>query len=548
MTNWQKMLIPSRAKRGSDSAPLSVGARTLGLLADPSWIHRRVETVTMRADGETRRQVSFDVTLPMSLHIHPDELTENGAQKSAARVVVPLGFMRKGTLVDLDVSDATGRAVPVLSLGQNGELVLEAMSYLVRRLGPPSDFTPALRDVIFSRVANPGEIQSSERARRTAFMEIAKRSVDDSDSGDVKCLPGDQNVQQLVMWLRTLLKDSPSPDLTMLASLLAAMSEDYVFAVEVDGDVASARMLLKVSYASRVQPLKRHFEFLRHSEAWQLGIASAAATSTHLEIETTPGVQVSELRVIKAPGVTGNPFAHTPAIAAHRVHVFTSRRETTAAAFTRMRVTVMPTRQGALSFSLSAAIANFATQALLFFTGKQIIDLAYASGGPASEVAEHLGPLRDTTAAAIVALALSLAAATLVVVQYHDVERKVSAAPRGIILASALFFALSLASWTFHSWTPQSVTNLAHWVQLGCLLASSLLAAWATFAWVAASPGRVEKRLLRKFDGLVEGLPQGELRAAGLAATESALFEGLPIAAVEELARHYREELRHARA
>lgn len=270
------------------------------------------------------------------------------------------------------------------------------------------------------------------------------------------------------------------------------------------------------------------------------GIATASASSTHLEIETTPGVQIGEIRVVRGVGVHANPFAHAPAVAAHRVHVFTNRKASVAAAFTWLRVTVVPVRHGPVSYSLFAAFANFMAQVLMFIFGGQVVKRAYSMGPDAlSEIAERLGPLRDTTAVTMVSLVLSLAAAVLVIVQFHDVERRVSFGARAIILASALLFGLALTSLTFHAWTPPAVDAAGTCVRTFTTVASGALVAWASKMWFRTSPQRVEQKLRDRFGELVDDRLVEDARAPGLAATESALFEGLSIGALRELESHF---------
>lgn len=58
----------------TDDAPehlvLSDGAKALRLLVDqPRWTHRRVESLAFLPNGEARRRVSWDYTLPSELAI-----------------------------------------------------------------------------------------------------------------------------------------------------------------------------------------------------------------------------------------------------------------------------------------------------------------------------------------------------------------------------------------------------------------------------------------------------------------------------------------------
>lgn len=99
-----------------DETPKAViaGAACTRLIAEPAtWINRRVETVELLTGDETRRKVSVDFTL-----------TEQMRQQLeiADGVVVPITVLTKERRRSFDLRDETGRAIPVLGKGQNGDL------------------------------------------------------------------------------------------------------------------------------------------------------------------------------------------------------------------------------------------------------------------------------------------------------------------------------------------------------------------------------------------------------------------------------------------
>ncbi|MGO4298756.1 hypothetical protein [Leifsonia sp. RAF41] len=97
----------------------------LALINFPEWIHRKVESVSFLAGKRGRRRVSLDCT-PPALSWAKDP---TGATTS---IYVPLTLMSKGVLRDLDVSDDTGRALPVLSTAENAQLAASALAFLVK--------------------------------------------------------------------------------------------------------------------------------------------------------------------------------------------------------------------------------------------------------------------------------------------------------------------------------------------------------------------------------------------------------------------------------
>jgi hypothetical protein len=86
--------------------------KTLQLLADPArWTHRRVEHLVFVDDQSVRRAVSVDFEVPAEL----------------AGVPVPLALLRKRPLVDFDLRDEGGRALPMLTRRQNGRIASEVL-------------------------------------------------------------------------------------------------------------------------------------------------------------------------------------------------------------------------------------------------------------------------------------------------------------------------------------------------------------------------------------------------------------------------------------
>lgn len=86
--------------------------KTLQLLADPArWTHRRVEHLVFVDDQTVRRAVSVDFEVPAEL----------------TGVPIPLALLRKRPLVDFDLRDEGGRALPMLTRRQNGRIASEVL-------------------------------------------------------------------------------------------------------------------------------------------------------------------------------------------------------------------------------------------------------------------------------------------------------------------------------------------------------------------------------------------------------------------------------------
>ncbi len=90
------------------------------LLAQPDWVHRRVDALEYR-DGTTfRRRQSVHFTVP-------DAAPELAIGQTTARLI-PLTTLRKETLVNFDCRDESGAALPVLTRGQQALLMVRAMT------------------------------------------------------------------------------------------------------------------------------------------------------------------------------------------------------------------------------------------------------------------------------------------------------------------------------------------------------------------------------------------------------------------------------------
>jgi hypothetical protein len=98
---------------------VAAGIAAAPLIADPKeWINRRVETIQLLSQEETRRKVSVDFSLT-------DEQLED--LTTADGVVVPISALTKEARRNFDLRDESGRSVPVLGRMDNGYLAHVAL-------------------------------------------------------------------------------------------------------------------------------------------------------------------------------------------------------------------------------------------------------------------------------------------------------------------------------------------------------------------------------------------------------------------------------------
>ena len=102
------------------------------LLAQPDWVHRRVDALEYRDSTTFRRRQSVHFTVP-------ETAPELAIGQTTARLI-PLTTLRKETLVNFDCRDESGTALPVLTRGQQGLLMVGAMTgWAEGILGAPPD-------------------------------------------------------------------------------------------------------------------------------------------------------------------------------------------------------------------------------------------------------------------------------------------------------------------------------------------------------------------------------------------------------------------------
>lgn len=97
------------------------------LLPWDRWVHRRVERAVFCDDNALRRETSVDFTLPQ--WFHNARKTPKG---QAIRQLVPLGFLRKGVLVNFSLQDETNLSLPLLTSPQNSQVAAAILRSLAQ--------------------------------------------------------------------------------------------------------------------------------------------------------------------------------------------------------------------------------------------------------------------------------------------------------------------------------------------------------------------------------------------------------------------------------
>jgi hypothetical protein len=150
------------------------GLRLLGLvLSSPTWVHRRVESVTFRDDRTARRRVSVDLSLPSSA----PRFVVHGVEHR----LLPLTIMRRKSLVNFDLRDESDASVPLLGLRQNQAVTLALAEAWARAVLDAPDVgcevRTFLRDLVIG--AQQEMVVACERAESAHAPPAIRRLVTD---------------------------------------------------------------------------------------------------------------------------------------------------------------------------------------------------------------------------------------------------------------------------------------------------------------------------------------------------------------------------------
>jgi len=118
------------------AAALATGSAGLAavrmLIAQPDWVHRRVDTLEYRDETTFRRQQSVHFTLPAA---SPEIVVDDVRFR-----LVPLATLRKETLVNFNCRDESGASLPILTRRHQGLLTVTGMiAWAEGLLGEPLD-------------------------------------------------------------------------------------------------------------------------------------------------------------------------------------------------------------------------------------------------------------------------------------------------------------------------------------------------------------------------------------------------------------------------
>lgn len=316
----------------------SIGERAAALvLSHQSWVRRRVESVQFLPGGETRHHISFDLAIPEELTISGQEI---GASENNSLIAAPLTYMRKGALVDLDVSGADGTALPSVGAEENGRITVAALQWLVDRLPrleelpSGSDLEKDLHRVVYSTstfddinfsstrpiIVNSKSASLNDKRDR-CFRALLSSLIDEKDPPAVN--DAHLELAHLGVYLSTQISAhlaDPTPpteddnneradNRTVLASLLmllSTVSTSYAFTILAPRTAVTSRTIIKVSFDTDIPNnlRKKKGSVAPKVEQYSIYIPTRAAKSTHIDLRPADGTELLALsahRMGRAP-------------------------------------------------------------------------------------------------------------------------------------------------------------------------------------------------------------------------------------------------------
>lgn len=385
---------------GRDFADQRVGEALLDAAAAwREWCFRRVDSIHPDVGERGRVRHSMDCIPPPDpwLAYEPGERRHARFSRVKGHVIVPLVFISKGPMRELDAVDSEGRPMPLLGIGENVELAVEMLECALRRQGiEPSD---ELRDTLRA-VAGPAP-PDGPTPRAVAEALVHGRRWHDGKA----------------FWEHDIDRE--------IQRSIREFADSFLLCGLIPAEQAGRRQVLKLAFHWRVEPgpaestltgrlsrpVRRLFAGLRAvARSIELPMnAPSDARSYHLEFQTPAELDCGELRLPAAAGVppagalvdgTGQPVAHVhahydlPPVDSARAKLVTPRRGPWTHAFLASLTTAVFFVLGAvLPGGMGALQTSGAADALLLAIAAVVI--ARAAGRRESALsAWSLGPLR----------------------------------------------------------------------------------------------------------------------------------------------------------
>lgn len=220
---------------------------------------------------------------------------EPGAPDQRARLIVPLTFMRKGTLKGFDMTDGAGRAAPTVGRSEYGGLLVETLLFEIRGSDAAAGQGGTLRDAL-SRVVD----DDPEAARG-----VADDLVDRGTYEDMPCL-------------------DPQKLTDYAASLIHKLAEWCVLIALLPWEEGGRRVIVKYRHHSRqdldVPPWRTRLQISAGWDSLDVGFDLSypeGSASHHFEIVIPPDLACERLTMPSTVHPDRNTADISPSGVAH---------------------------------------------------------------------------------------------------------------------------------------------------------------------------------------------------------------------------------------
>lgn len=403
------------------------------LLTSNFWIHRRVDSLRLDVDGDTRRFVSINFTLPQRFVI----------PGSGETAIVPFAIMEKKTIRRLDASDVGGRHSSILMSTESNALAVALIMAAANRFLDHDFDSPALRSKAIGLVTCKYDDASG---CKKDYLDWLDGVIEKTDlNGEALGLYG------------------------LFIALSIQFAENFLFCAEMDGCVIGRRSIFKYSLDQESPYLDP--KFTQSATISQDVPDFGFAASQHVEVQVPAGLKIVKLELHERESGFSEKIVGSDVPRQSRNVAHCSARPRHRYSSGRWIISLKPEPQGLYRFTVMAVVAVCSLVALgmvvriwdgvLLRGAADIIPSASASillVGPAlllswiSRQHEHdlvsrlLAPLRIMLlSCAVVLVMLAVLAAVPVTLVVWQTAWWVAVGIAGVSLVSLLMFRFDLA-------------------------------------------------------------------------------------------------------
>jgi hypothetical protein len=305
------------------------------VLGSPEWVHRRVDTLIIGTDGDTHRSISLDLTMPRNRRVAGSHM----------KVLVPLAFIRKGSLRRVSTVGPSKHPFPLLEKAKNSEIAREMILAMI-----PEEW-----------------VRGNEPAVAKAVELVVKHD-------GVGPEPSADQLKELLISL-TKSSDQDAEQVQAISDLAQTLQTHFLLIGELDEAVLESRCVVKVSYEHELEiPGGWDYSIVFRYDLPDYGFAA----SEHVEVLVPSDLTLRVLSLGETGGVGINPKNEDlPSTERARGHVALTPSDRFAAA--SVLVEVAPSQRGILPFAAISVAVCVVIVGLAFMERFEIVDIVDGS-------------------------------------------------------------------------------------------------------------------------------------------------------------------------